>query len=177
MWRHLERDLKSWERWAAEMMETHLSYPLLAFYRSQHVDQNWLAALTAMVDVAAFMKATMPERHADTADLTFRIGSHALADLAFQFRLEPQPVDRLSEADFDELFAIVDGSTLPNLDRKGARRRLDRYRAKYEPNAQALAQALSLELPPWVARDTAASRKRTNATSGDVDLIGQSWRG
>src|SRR5919197_736926 len=54
----LERELRSWEEWAAELMETQLSYPLLGFYRSQHVNQNWLAALTAMVDVAAFVKAT-----------------------------------------------------------------------------------------------------------------------
>jgi hypothetical protein len=36
--RELERDLQCWEEWAAELMETHLSYPLLAFYRSQHVN-------------------------------------------------------------------------------------------------------------------------------------------
>jgi hypothetical protein len=40
-WRHLERDLQAWEEWAAELMETHLTYPLLAFYRSQHLNQNW----------------------------------------------------------------------------------------------------------------------------------------
>ena len=56
-WRHFEQDLQAWEGWAAELMETHLTYPLLAFYRSQHVNQNWLAALTAIVDVAALIKA------------------------------------------------------------------------------------------------------------------------
>jgi hypothetical protein len=59
-WQELKRELQEWEEWAAELMETHLSYPLLGFYRSQHVNQNWLAALTAMVDVAAFVKATRP---------------------------------------------------------------------------------------------------------------------
>jgi hypothetical protein len=39
-WRELERDLTAWEEWAAELMETHLSYPLLAYYRSQHVNQK-----------------------------------------------------------------------------------------------------------------------------------------
>src|SRR5262249_60722146 len=99
-WRDLERDLQSWEEWAAELMETHLSYPLLAWYRSQHVNQNWLAALTAMVDVAAFVKATVANEDIEAADLTFRIGRHALADLALQFRLEPIQVDRLSDGDF-----------------------------------------------------------------------------
>ena len=78
-WRELERDLREWEEWAAELMETHLSYPLLGYYRSQHVGQNWLAALTAMVDVAAFVKAVDPD--VDAAEVTFAIGRHALADL------------------------------------------------------------------------------------------------
>jgi hypothetical protein len=151
-WSELQRDLQAWEEWAAELMETHLSYPLLAYYRSQHVNQNWLAALTAMVDVAAFVKATLRDS-ADAADITFRIGRHALADLALQFRLDPVSVERLSDADFERLFRIVDGSGADNVDSATARRRLDRLREEYEPNAQALADFLALELPPWSHRE------------------------
>jgi hypothetical protein len=45
----------------AWLMETRLTRPLLAFYRSEHVNQNWLATLTVIVDVAAFIKAAMPD--------------------------------------------------------------------------------------------------------------------
>jgi hypothetical protein len=175
-WRHLERDLQAWEEWAAELMETHLTYPLLAFYRSQHVNQNWLAALTAIVDVAAFLKAAVPDENSDAADITFRIGDHALADLAFQFRLKPVPVDRLSDADFDDLFAIIDRSTIANVDRETARRRLDQYRGEYEPNAQALAESLALALPPWFRREDGRQQARklqTPGTGAAGDLVGQ----
>jgi hypothetical protein len=167
-WRDLERDLRSWEEWAAELMETHLTYPLLAWYRSQHVNQNWLAALTAMVDVAAFVKATVANEDVEAADLTFRIGRHALADLALQFRLEPVPVDRLSDADFEDLFAVVERSAVANVDRETARRRLDRLRREYEPNAQALSEFLVLDLPPWFRHEEERQRQR------DRDLIGSS---
>jgi len=163
-WRDLERDLQSWEEWAAELMETHLSYPLLAWYRSQHVNQNWLAALTAMVDVAAFVKATVANEDIEAADLTFRIGRHALADLALQFRLEPIQVDRLSDGDFEDLFAVVERSAAANVDREAARRRLDRLRREYEPNAQALSEFLVLDLPPWFRHEEERRRER--------DLIG-----
>src|SRR5919205_102455 len=92
-WRELERELRDWEVWAAELMETHLSYPLLGWYRSQHVNQNWLAALTAMVDVAAFVKATSPDDKVRAADITYAIGRHALSDLALQHRVERRPSD------------------------------------------------------------------------------------
>jgi hypothetical protein len=167
-WRDLERDLRAWEEWAAELMETHLTYPLLAWYRSQHVNQNWLAALTAMVDVAAFVKSTVANEDIEAADLTFRIGRHALADLALQFHLDPIPVDRLSDADFEDLFAVVERSAVANVDRETARHRLDRLRHEYEPNAQALSEFLVLDLPPWFRRDEERRRGR------DRDLIGSS---
>lgn len=167
-WRDLERDLHAWEEWAAELMETHLSYPLLMWYRSQHVNQNWLAALTAMVDVSAFVKATVANDDTEAADLTFRIGRHALADLALQLHLEPVPVDRLSDADFEDLFAVVERSAVANVDRETARRRLDRLRHEYEPNAQALSEFLVLDLPPWFRHEEERHRQR------DRDLIGSS---
>jgi len=167
-WRDLERDLRAWEEWAAELMETHLSYPLLMWYRSQHVNQNWLAALTAMVDVAAFVKATVASDDTEAADLTFRIGRHALADLALQLHLEPVSVDRLSDADFEDLFAVVERSTVANVDRETARRKLDRLRREYEPNAQALSEFLVLDLPPWFRHEEDRRRQR------DRDLIGSS---
>jgi len=179
-WSELQRDLRAWEEWAAELMETHLTYPLLAFYRSQHVSQNWLAALTAMVDVAAFIKAPLHDS-VDAADITFRIGRHALADLALQFRLEPVVVDRLSDADFAELFAIVDRSTAENVDSATAQRRLDRLREEYEPNAQALADFLALDLPPWFHREQtrpdAGARAQPPGRGAGRDLVGSRARG
>src|SRR5215471_1042797 len=167
-WHDLELDLRAWEEWAAELMETHLTYPLLAWYRSQHVNQNWLAALTAMVDVAAFVKSPVASEDIEAADLTFRIGRHALADLALQFHLDPIPVDRLSDADFEDLFAVVERSAVANVDRETARHRLDRLRREYEPNAQALSEFLVLDLPPWFRHEEDRRRQR------DRDLIGSS---
>jgi hypothetical protein len=78
-------------------METHLSHPILGYYRSQHVNQNWLAALTAMTDVAAFVTAVGAER--EQAALTNAIGRRALADLACQYRVGPGGSQRLSSAE------------------------------------------------------------------------------
>ena len=88
-WGELDSYLADWENWAAELMETHLSYPLLAFYRSQHVNQNWLSALVTVLDASAFAIAVAPER-TPAAEVTFAIGRHALADLAHTFRAPPR---------------------------------------------------------------------------------------
>jgi hypothetical protein len=173
-WRELENELRSWEEWAAELMETQLSYPLLGFYRSQHVNQNWLAALTAMVDVAAFVKATAPDEKVRPADVTYSIGRHALADLALQYHVEPLPVDRLSDADFDALYSIIEEATDDTVDREEARRRLDELRAAYEPNADALARFFVVDLPPWFppGEDPSVRKPRVGVGGDRHDLVG-----
>jgi hypothetical protein len=149
-WRELERDLQGWEEWAAELMETHLSYPILGYYRSQHVNQNWLAALTAMVDVAAFVTAVETEGESEAAEITFAIGRHALGDLALQFRVRYGHAERLSDVDFDRLYDAVEEAASRPVGREEARRRLAELRRAYEPKAQGLAEWLGLDLPPWL---------------------------
>jgi hypothetical protein len=174
-WRELERELRDWELWAAELMETHLTYPLLGFYRSQHVNQNWLAALTAMVDVAAFVKATAPEGKVVAADVTYGIGRHALADLTIQYQLAPRPTDRLTEQEFDHLYEIVEMATDDAVERGEAMERLAELRSAYEPNAEALARYLALDLPSWVVREhvePSVRQPRVGVGSDGRDLVG-----
>src|SRR6202030_1360917 len=53
--RVLDEVLRDWERWAAELLESHISYPVLSFFRSQHSNQSWLGALTTMLDVTSLV--------------------------------------------------------------------------------------------------------------------------
>jgi hypothetical protein len=152
-WLGLERDLHSWEEWAADLMETHLSYPLLGYYRSQHVNQNWLAALTAMTDVAAFVTAVESDGEVEAAELTYAIGRHALSDLALQYRVKHGEADRLTDEQFVELYGIVRdalGNPVPCDD---AKRRLTKLRRAYEPKAKGLSAWLALDLPMWLPPD------------------------
>jgi hypothetical protein len=149
-WRELERDFQSWEEWAAELMETHLSYPILGYYRSQHVNQNWLAALTAMVDVAAFVSAIETDGENEAANITYSIGRHALADLSLQFRVKYRDAERLSDAEFDRLYEAVQDAASSPVDKEEARRRLAELRRAYEPKAQGLSDWFAIELPPWL---------------------------
>ena len=74
--------LQEWERWAAELLEVQLSYPLLMLYRSQHERQSWLAALTLMLDVSALVLAGGVQEAQRAARLTFAMARHAAVDLS-----------------------------------------------------------------------------------------------
>ena len=49
----LQALLKDWELWSAQLLESHLSYPVLAYFRSQHDNQSWIASLTAILDACS----------------------------------------------------------------------------------------------------------------------------
>lgn len=150
-WRDLDEYLGQWETWAAELMETHLSYPIIGYYRSQHVNQNWLAALTTVLDASAFAIAAAPAA-TPAAETTFAIGRHALADLAFSYRAGPPAgaEDRLGDEGFERIGAIAREASLDLAPPADARAMLDELRAMYEPYAQALSERLMLPLPMWI---------------------------
>ena len=136
-------------------MESHLSYPMLGFFRSQHDNQNWLAALTTILDACAFAMAAVPELRGRTVNLTFAMGRHAVVDLAQVFQAPPQPPcpERLSAEDLARLRATLAQSGLMLADEEMMERKLSHIRSLYEPYVYALSQKLGLPLPAWVPLD------------------------
>lgn len=143
-----DASLREWERWSAQLLETHISYPLLAYYRSQHVNQSWLATLTLILDACTLVLVGSDPTLKPQAKLTFAMARHALVDLMQQFvsRRPPASPDRLPAA---ELARLVEHLGLPGSTREYQQHLAD-LRQLYEPYAQALANHLLYELPPWV---------------------------
>ncbi|HEX6608517.1 MAG TPA: two pore domain potassium channel family protein, partial [Chloroflexia bacterium] len=155
--------MQDWERWAAELLESHLSYPVLGYFRSQHDNESWLAALTMILDSCALVMAGGDGPAARTARLTFAMARHAAVDLAQVFDTPPRPParDRLPPADLAHLrealvAADVSLKTGPAVDEK-----LDHLRRMYEPYVNALAEHLQVALPPWLPAADAHDNWRT----------------
>ena len=157
--RDLARLLEEWERWSAEILETHISYPILCYYRSQHDNQSWLAALVAVLDACALLITTIEGPTARQAQLTFAMGRHALLDLGHVFYLEkvnevlPEAVqenERLPRETFNHLCAELGDMHMRLCGDPAAQQRLTAIRTLYEPHAQILADFLKMPLPLWV---------------------------
>lgn len=97
----LVRQLGEWEPWEGEVLQSQLSYPMLAYFRSQHTNQSWLATLTAVVDTSALILIAADGDLKRQAQFTFALGRHALVDLALVFRTPPfdTKTEHLSTAD------------------------------------------------------------------------------
>jgi hypothetical protein len=163
----LDGILRDWERWAAQLLESHLSYPPLGFFRSQHNNQSWLGTLTAMLDTTSLIIAGIDGVNSDQAKLTFAMARHAMVDLAqvANARFDPQTLDRLPESQSVRLRQLLLERGLELRDGEEAASKLQSLRAMYEPYAQALANNLLITLPPWMH----AEKKRDNWQAGPWD--------
>jgi hypothetical protein len=145
--------LEEWERWSAELLESHISYPLLCYFRSQHTHQSWLSGLTSVLDTCALLISGVQDRPARQAQLTFAMARHALVDLAQVFSLGPvtDMPDRLSEKNFSLLYDQMCQSGVRLCRDAHSSVRLRQMRQLYEGYAEALSRYLCMPLPPWIA--------------------------
>ncbi len=164
---------KDWEFWAAELMESHLSYPVLAFFRSQHDNQSWIAALTAILDSCALVKVTIPDTCRRQAELTFAIARHAAVDLSQVFKTRPRALAR-NRLPREDLKRICDMFAKHGLKTGGVEEvgeRLAELRKMYEPYLFALAEYLSLTLPPWIPPAKGKDNWQTTAWGRSAGLL------
>jgi len=162
--RTVDEALRDWEQWSAELLESHLSYPSLAYFRSQHDNQSWLAALTAIMDVCALILSGIDGMAQGQARLTFAMARHAIVDLSQVFDVlphEPDP-DRLPAADLQRMREVLGtvGVTLSSVDLDG--KELTRLRHMYEPYVHTLAHYLLMPLPDWLPRPGAQDDWQTS---------------
>ncbi len=158
--------LHDWERWSAQLMESHLSYPSLAYFRSQHDNQSWIASLTAILDVCALSMVGLEGMCQYQARMTFAIARHALVDLSQVFSAPPDGVgssNRLAPQDLAAIRGQLRELGLNLADDEQADTELARIRSLYEPYAISLAQYLRLDLPPWIKQDPAKDNWQTTA--------------
>ena len=171
--RALESVLHEWEHWAAELLETHLSYPMLAYFRSQHSNESWIAALTTVLDASVLLIVGTEGAIARQARLTFAIARHAVVDLAQVFSTPPEgkPADRLPAEVLARLRAELEAAGLPLAWGGEAETRLADLRRMYEPYAIALSRHLLQPLPEWHY----AARRRDNWQTSAWDKTSAAW--
>jgi hypothetical protein len=147
----LDAVLRDWERWAGELLESGISYPVLGFFRSQHSNQSWLGALMTMLDVTSLVITGIEGIHPGQARLTFAMARHAAVDLAqvVNARYDPQAPERLTEAGFDALRTTLASAGLKLRRTDEARQKLNKLRSMYEPYLHSMAKNLMVTLPPW----------------------------
>jgi hypothetical protein len=157
--------LREWERWSAEVLESHLSYPVLSYYRSQHDNQSWLTALTTILDASALVMVGVQDACGRQARLTFAMARHTVVDLAQVLGRAPidSADDRLPASELSRLRAGLAAAGVVVAADVGADDKLVELRRMYEPFVTALSEYLLMPLPAWRVGAAAHENWRSSA--------------
>jgi hypothetical protein len=174
----LQHLLNEWEQWSAEFLEIHLSYPVLAYFRSQHDNQSWLGALTAILDACALVIMGIEGACERQARLTFAMARHAVVDLALIFSTPPgkEDVERLPPPLLHALRQNLAEAGLKLREGAPVDQSLAELRATYEPYLHALSTYFHIALPPWMA-EAQADNWQTSRWEQVVAIISVRRRG
>ncbi len=161
----LHQLLRDWEGWAADLMESHLSYPVLCFFRSQHNNQSWLASLSTVLDTCSLVMVGIDGLPKWQAQLTFKMARHAIVDIAQIFNTSPLKHDarRLPNEDLARLRSILSDSGVMISSEPGDDGTLLDLRAMYEPYVEVLSRYLMMPLPGWLPKPRATDNWQTSA--------------
>ena len=149
--KRLDELIADWEKWGAELLESHVSYPMLSYYRSEHGDESWLGAVAVIMDTCALRLSGALDTDEFQAEATLSMCLRALRSICTVLRVKPLATypDRLPR---DRFFALNDKLRelqLPTGD-GDVWSRLSKTRDTYEPVLAALGDYFLIDLPQWM---------------------------
>lgn len=172
----LYRAFAEWELWTADVLESHVSYPMLALFRSQHLGQSWVTALGLMTDAATLTAACVEGAPSREPSFLYRRGRRAILEISTRLHISESdvPASWLNETNFDFAWNGLLEAGLPLRDKGEAWPELQRLRAGYGDQLERLIDFLVAPRGFWghAAEDTvvqevaeAASEARRRALS------------
>lgn len=165
----LDNIFRDWERWAADLLASHISYPVLCFFRSQHSNQSWLGALTTMLDVTSLVLAGIDGIAKEQAKLTFAMARHAAVDLVqvVSAQYDAHASDRLPPEELEKLRKSLAAAGMRLRQDEEANQKLLKMRSLYEPYCEALSRRLLLSMPLWLHDE----KQKDNWQGGPWDRV------
>jgi hypothetical protein len=138
-----------WERWAADVLETHMTYPILTVFRSPHDNTSWITALGSVLDAATLILSSVEGEPEERARLMYGTGVHAVEDLFYYLRLSERPAV-ISREEFEDVLRDLkeDGFSTRPIDEAFAR--FTDKRAKYAPRLDAIAVLMAAPPALWI---------------------------
>ena len=151
----LEEIFELWERWAAEVLESHLAYPILLFFRSTHDHESWVSAIGAILDATTLLLTAIEGGPRGQARATRALGSHLVEDIGRSFRfMDRRSDDRgpgIERAEFDDARARLGAAGYALVgDAEAAWAAFARSRAEYADALNALARYLEVPPAQWI---------------------------
>jgi len=92
----------TWETWAAEVLDSHVAYPILNYFRSSHDNESWVGSCGAVLDAATLVLTTIEGVPRGHAEMFTAMGEHLVEDVGHLFHFENQPGAGIARMEFEE---------------------------------------------------------------------------
>jgi Ion channel len=146
----LPRVFRDWQSWAAEVLDSHLAYPVLAYFRSSHDNDSWISSLGAVMDAATLVLTTIKDGPKGWAKLSRSVGGHCLEDLVAYFGLPSEPEVGVERAEFDAARQRLEGAGFVLEDADRSWESFARLRQEYAGRVNALARHWATPPAQWI---------------------------
>jgi Ion channel len=171
MRRELVGTFDDWRRWAAAVLESHLAYPTLLYFRSSHDNEAWLNSFGAVMDAATLVMSTVEEESRGPAHLMFTVGKHLVEDLAWYFRLGRSPEPYVERTEFDAAIARLSRVGYECRQADAAWGEFANLRARYAYPLNQMAKRLAIIPAPWIGDRSYVPHERVPARARRVRRI------
>ncbi len=166
----LPQFFEEWEEWSARVLQSHIAYPILPFFRSSHDRESWINSLGAVLDAATLLISTV-ERSPNCGDqplgaakLMVRLGTHTLIDLGhyFGFRFEEankqHPHPGVERAEWEHARRQLERSGFELREAEEAWKLFVKHRSPYAPYLNELAKHFAAPPTLWIGDRSSISR-------------------
>jgi hypothetical protein len=141
---------KDAEAWMAEVMETHLAYPILVYFRSTHDEQSWIGTLGALLDATSLILTSVDTDSPGPARMMNRLGRHLVNDFSRYFELPGDRDPGIERREFAAAYAHLRDAGLTLRDEEPAWQRFAALRATYAGPLNASARFFRIPPARWV---------------------------
>jgi hypothetical protein len=150
----LKQTFDDWRRWSAAVLESHLAYPLLIWFRSSHDNEAWLNSFGAVMDAATLVISTLEDVPEGPARLMYKVGGHLVEDFTWFFRLRQSSDPIVEREEFDQAYARLAKAGYRCKTPDQAWTEFSRLRSRYGSPLNQMAQFLAIIPAQWIGDRT-----------------------
>jgi Ion channel len=146
----LVKTFDDWRAWIAAVLESHLAYPILFYFRSSHDNEAWLNSFGAVMDAANLVMSTVESGAAGSARLTLTVGNHLIEDMAWNFAIPLTQDVGVERDEFDQAVARLRAAGYECRPAEEAWAHFSKIRAKYASALNLLARRFAIIPAQWI---------------------------
>jgi hypothetical protein len=140
----------TWRTWTVDVLESHLAYPVLFYFRSSHDNEAWPNSFGAVMDAATLVLSTIEGGPVGHARLLHKVGAHFVQDVREYYGDRAATVPGVEREEFLEGYRRLDLAGYRLRDVDAAWEEFNGLRSKYETWLVRMTRILAIPPAPWI---------------------------